>query len=730
MTNMGSAAPRRLPPELAPLGPGDPETIGPFRLVGRLGAGGMGAVYGALDGAGRCIAVKVVHERFAADRRFRSAFAREVELMRRVGGMCTAPVLDADPGAGRPWVATGFVPGRTLARYVREHGPLGGEVLHAFAAGTAEALAAVHAAGVVHCDVKPANVMLAPDGPRLLDFGIARPVAAARDDGVFGSPGWMSPGRIAGRDPVPADDVFAWGGLVAFAATGRPPYGRGEPEELLRRTREEAPDVAGVPEGLLPLVGAALDRDPGARPSAEEAFRAVLARTAPAAGTAPGGALPAAPEVPETRELPAEQDPRSRLGALLRTGWSGFDAPWHRPELWVAAAPVLGAVGGTVLAGGAAGTAGGAAAGGTAAGGAAAGGAVSSAVGGAAAAGGVAGGLKTAGIAAAALLAAGAAGVGGVAAYGALTALTPQEAVVQAADLAAEAQSFRAETTFRTEMPGQEPYTSVVRHEFSAEPAIGYLRTDETADVGVTSVARDADGPVYLFDGTWSRRPPGTDVPLYSEEEFSAQWVAEELRRMADSGELREHGEETGPDGEPAAHYSGDYTVTVTSYPSGEETEYPASFDVWLDEEGLPLRLESSYDAGETGGENTTETVFSDFNAPVEVDLPEPSEIVAGRCEDSPVADRASGEVVVEPTTPGITCEQAVEVLEGYFALPPDRLQGSGGFGEYDGWTCGWVSLGGREPGQPIGSCYEQESLDGGAPPAEGAGHISLWPVQ
>src|SRR5690606_24617270 len=275
MTNTGSAAPGRLPSELAPLEAGDPENIGPFRVVGRLGAGGMGAVYGALDGAGRCIAVKVVHERFAADPRFRSAFAREVALMRRVGGVCTASVLDADPTAARPWVATGFVPGRTLARHVREHGPLGGEVLHAFAAGTAEALAAVHAAGVVHCDVKPANVMLAPDGPRLLDFGIARPVAETGGDGVFGSPGWMSPERIAGRDPVPADDVFAWGGLVAFAATGRPPYGRGDTDELLRRTREEPPDLTGVPEDLLPLVRAAFDRDPGARPPAEEAFRAV-----------------------------------------------------------------------------------------------------------------------------------------------------------------------------------------------------------------------------------------------------------------------------------------------------------------------------------------------------------------------------------------------------------------------------------------------------------------------
>ncbi len=726
MTNTGSAAPGRLPSELAPLEAGDPENIGPFRVVGRLGAGGMGAVYGALDGAGRCIAVKVVHERFAADPRFRSAFAREVALMRRVGGVCTASVLDADPTAARPWVATGFVPGRTLARHVREHGPLGGEVLHAFAAGTAEALAAVHAAGVVHCDVKPANVMLAPDGPRLLDFGIARPVAETGGDGVFGSPGWMSPERIAGRDPVPADDVFAWGGLVAFAATGRPPYGRGDTDELLRRTREEPPDLTGVPEDLLPLVRAAFDRDPGARPPAEEAFRAVLALTAPETGAEPApGTRPGAPETPQTREIPAEQEHRRRLGALLRARWTGFDAPWHRPELWLAAAPAIGAVGGTVLAAGAGGAAGSA---GAATGAAAS----SSALGATAAAGGVAAGAKTAGIVAAALLTAGAVGAGGVVAYNALTALTPPEAVAQAAESAAAAQSFRAETTLRIEAPGEEPYVGVVRHAFSADPAIGYLRTDETATVGVTATARDADGPVYLFDGTWSRQPPGTDVPLYSEEEFSTQWIAEELRRMADAPELREHEDDAELDGAPATHYSGDYTVTVTSYPSGEETEYPAAFDVWLDEEGLPLRMESSYSAEENGGENTTETVFSNFNAPVEVNLPDAAEIIAGRCEDSPVTDRASGEVIVEPTTPGITCEQAVEILEGYFALPSDQLQGSGGFGNHDGWTCGWRSLGAQEPGRPIGSCYEQEVLyeDGGAPLEEGAGHISLWPAE
>ncbi|WP_199860069.1 serine/threonine-protein kinase, partial [Thermobifida halotolerans] len=318
-----------LPPELRPLRPGDPARIGPYRVVGRLGQGGMGTVFGALDGRNTCVAVKVVHAEFAAEAEFRAGFAREVALMRRVGGLCTAAVHAADPDAERPWVATDFVPGRTLRAHVREHGPLEGDLLLGFAAGVAESLAAIHSTGVVHCDLKPGNVILAPDGPKVLDFGIAR----LADEGVraqgalFGSPGWMSPERYARHAPTPAADMFAWGGMVAFAATGRSPFGSGSTAELARRTLHDPPDTAGVPEELLPLVERALAKDPAVRPTAGDALRVVLALMG---------------EGEETRgEGPDALTERLRL--RLARHWRGIDASWHRPALWVAAASAVSA---------------------------------------------------------------------------------------------------------------------------------------------------------------------------------------------------------------------------------------------------------------------------------------------------------------------------------------------------------------------------------------------------
>src|SRR5690625_2201393 len=194
-----TAQPDDLPPELVPLRADDPAAIGPFRLAGRLGAGGMGTVYGGLDGAGRCIAVKVVHARFAERGDYRERFAYEADLVRRIDAECAPAFLGADPHAPTPWLATEFVPGRTLRAHVREFGPLEGAALLSFAAGTAEALGAVHGAGILHRDIKPGNVMLAPQGPRLLDFGIARAVEDTRtEEGLFGTPGWLAPEQMAG----------------------------------------------------------------------------------------------------------------------------------------------------------------------------------------------------------------------------------------------------------------------------------------------------------------------------------------------------------------------------------------------------------------------------------------------------------------------------------------------------------------------------------------------------
>ncbi|PSK86275.1 serine/threonine protein kinase [Murinocardiopsis flavida] len=318
-TPPGSEPP--LPVGFAPLAPDDPRTIGPFAVVGRIGAGGMGIVYGALDGAGTHIAVKVIHPRYAGDPDFRARFAHEADLLRRVDAECAPAFLGADPEAALPWLATEFVPGRTLKEHVAEFGPLDGPELLSFAAGTAEALAAIHAAGVLHRDIKPGNVILSPTGPRVLDFGIARLDGDTADEaGVYGTPGWLAPERLDGRPATDRTDVFAWGGLVVHAATGRGPFGAGTGRELLERTRTGQPEFDAAPAELHPLLARALDRDPVQRPGAAEAFGTVLDLAAGAAG-------PAA-------------DPRERLRSLLAQAWRGFEAAGRGAGPWIAAGSV------------------------------------------------------------------------------------------------------------------------------------------------------------------------------------------------------------------------------------------------------------------------------------------------------------------------------------------------------------------------------------------------------
>lgn len=212
---------------MQPLDPGEPQNIGAYRLLGRLGAGGMGRVYLGRSAGGRTVAVKVVHPHFALDEEFRARFRREVEAARRVGGQWTAPVLDADPEATVPWVATGYVAGPALSQAVTEHGPLPAHSVRVLGAGLAEALAAVHGLELVHRDVKPSNVLLTLDGPRLIDFGIARATdgtASLTSTGVsVGSPGYMSPEQILGRGVTGAADVFSLGAVLAYAATGLRP---------------------------------------------------------------------------------------------------------------------------------------------------------------------------------------------------------------------------------------------------------------------------------------------------------------------------------------------------------------------------------------------------------------------------------------------------------------------------------------------------------------------------
>src|SRR6266571_1832727 len=269
------------------LQPGDPQLIGPYRLRGRLGAGGMGRVYLGLSPGGRSVAVKVIRADLAQDAEFRARFRREVAVARTVSGLFTAPVIDADTDGPVPWLATAYVPGPSLADAVSQHGPLPAASVLALARGLAEALSAIHAAGVVHRDLKPANVLLAEDGPRVIDFGISRAIEASvltHTGLVVGSPGFMSPEQAEGREVGPPSDIFSLGAVLAFAATGQGPFGSGSTPALVYRVVHSSPQLDLVPAEVRPLVERCLAKDPGGRPTAPD----LLAGAAyPAAGWLP-----------------------------------------------------------------------------------------------------------------------------------------------------------------------------------------------------------------------------------------------------------------------------------------------------------------------------------------------------------------------------------------------------------------------------------------------------------
>ncbi|MFG1857811.1 serine/threonine-protein kinase [Actinomadura geliboluensis] len=250
---------------------GDPEQVGPYRLLARLGAGGMGRVYLGRSPGRRLVAVKVVHPHFADNASFRRRFAKEVAAARRIGGFYTAHVVDADPDADPPWLVTEYIAGPTLQEAVDENGPLPEASVAALGAGLAEGLGAVHEQHVIHRDLKPGNVLLARDGARIIDFGIARAMdATSQSLTLVGTPGYMSPEQYLGGDIGPASDVFCLAAVLTFAATGRHPFGEGPPDALGYRVRHEEPDLAGIPAALLELVAAGLEKDPDDRPPTEE----------------------------------------------------------------------------------------------------------------------------------------------------------------------------------------------------------------------------------------------------------------------------------------------------------------------------------------------------------------------------------------------------------------------------------------------------------------------------
>ncbi|MBE1584774.1 protein kinase [Nonomuraea angiospora] len=295
-------------PDLRPLRPGDPERIGSYRLVGVLGSGGQGVVYRGVGDDGREVAVKVL--RLDHDEDVTKSFLREVEAARRVAAFCTAAVLDAGMADERPYIVSEYVAGDTLQALVQASGPRSGGALDRLAISTLTALAAIHQAGIVHRDFKPGNVLMGPDGPIVIDFGIAKALdATTRTSVPVGTPAYMSPEQFRGERVGPASDVFSWAGTMVFAATGRTPFTGDTLAAVVNRVLSGAPDLTGVPPHLLGVIEACLSKDPSTRPDPTTLLQQLIRQAGPMAripgpspatppATPPAG--PSAPGSPST----------------------------------------------------------------------------------------------------------------------------------------------------------------------------------------------------------------------------------------------------------------------------------------------------------------------------------------------------------------------------------------------------------------------------------------------
>ncbi|MBB5120369.1 serine/threonine protein kinase [Streptomyces eurocidicus] len=351
----------------------DPGQAGQYRLEGRLGSGGMGVVHLARSASGLPLAVKVVHAEYAVDPEFRARFRQEVAAARLVSGAFTAPVVDADPDGERPWMATLYIPGPTLSERVKRNGPLSADEVRRLAAGLAEALRDIHRAGVVHRDLKPSNVLLAEDGPKVIDFGISRPYDSelrTETGKLIGTPPFMAPEQFQRpREVGPAADVFALASLLVHAATGRGPFESESPYIVAYQVVHNEPDLTGVPEDLVPLIRACLAKDPAERPTPD----AIMARLPYAAHGVAGGAdtfphasLLSPPSLSPSSSSPAPRDSdpthvRAASSPVPAAPGSGGPAPAagrarRRRAPWIVAAAValsaLGAGGYWLLRGG------------------------------------------------------------------------------------------------------------------------------------------------------------------------------------------------------------------------------------------------------------------------------------------------------------------------------------------------------------------------------------------
>jgi serine/threonine protein kinase len=330
----------------------DPAVIGSFTIQGRLGRGAMGAVYLARSPGGRLVAVKVVRDELAGDAAFRARFAREIESARKVGGAFTAAVVDADPDAERPWLATEYLPGPTLQKAIDTSGPLTPGGVQSLAGGLAEALMAIHAGGLIHRDLKPSNIVLTDNGPRVIDFGIARALEEASLTAtgvVVGTPGYLSPEQITGTAVGPPSDVFALGAVLVFAATGRGPFAHGNPASLLHRVVHEQPQLPPLPSPLQDVVRRCLARDPSHRPTSQELLQllgspAGTAILSPPAETIPfplppTKLLPAPPQTPQPQ--PQAMQPQPAQPQSVQPTGAAFTTSRTRPAVIAAITTVL-----------------------------------------------------------------------------------------------------------------------------------------------------------------------------------------------------------------------------------------------------------------------------------------------------------------------------------------------------------------------------------------------------
>ena len=338
-----------------PLDPQGPERLGRYELTGRLGEGGQGVVYQGRGPGGEEVAVKLLRAHVARDPKARERFVRELGFAEKVADFCTARVLEADLHGDQPYIVSEFVHGPSLQQLVLDEGPRTGAALQRLAIGTATALAAIHQAGIVHRDFKPPNVLMSGDGPRVIDFGIAKALdgTSTMTSQVVGTPAYMAPEQLSGHELGPWTDMFAWGATILFAATGRPPFGADSVPAVMHRILHSAPDTSSLPQPLGGLVSACLSKDPARRPSARDVLLALLGLA-----TAPGDderllATGATAVEGNTPPSPIALPQPTATGRPAPTP-GGF-VPWHppgphygtpspRPKANPMAAPIAGAL--------------------------------------------------------------------------------------------------------------------------------------------------------------------------------------------------------------------------------------------------------------------------------------------------------------------------------------------------------------------------------------------------